>query len=76
VPPTPVERLELAREIATEEGLQYVYIGNVPGHEANSTYCPICGATVVRRVGYTVDASGLSNGVCRACGTVLPGVWD
>jgi pyruvate formate lyase activating enzyme len=75
VPPTPVERLELAREIAMEEGLEYVYIGNVPGHEANSTYCPVCGAAVIRRIGYEVDASGLRWGVCRTCGTALPGLW-
>jgi pyruvate formate lyase activating enzyme len=76
VPPTPVERLEAARAIAMEEGLEYVYIGNVPGHEANSTYCPACGATAVRRIGYTADPSGLRGGSCRACGTALPGVWD
>jgi len=76
VPPTPVERLELARRIAMEEGLEFVYIGNVPGHEANSTYCPGCGERVIGRIGYSVDAAGLRGGVCQRCGTVLPGVWE
>jgi pyruvate formate lyase activating enzyme len=75
VPPTPVETLELARKIAREEGLEYVYIGNVPGHEANSTYCPACGALVVRRIGYSVEPAGLANGLCARCGAVIEGVW-
>jgi len=40
LPPTPVETLEEARSIAMEEGARYVYVGNVPGHPAESTYCP------------------------------------
>jgi len=38
--PTPVETLEQARSIALEVGLKHVYIGNVPGHSANNTFCP------------------------------------
>lgn len=76
VPPTPVEVLERARETATAAGLRFVYIGNVPGHEANSTYCPGCGATVVARVGYSVDVLGLTEGACNRCGATIPGVWE
>ncbi|MFC2089118.1 AmmeMemoRadiSam system radical SAM enzyme, partial [Calditrichota bacterium] len=43
LPATPVRTLERAKEIADAEGLHYVYIGNVPGHSAESTYCPSCG---------------------------------
>jgi pyruvate formate lyase activating enzyme len=76
LPPTPVETLEEARGIALSEGLKYVYIGNVPGHEANSTYCPDCGSRVIYRIGYRVDSSGLNGGRCAACSTLVEGVWE
>ncbi len=76
VPPTPVETLEMARNIALEKGLKYVYIGNVPGHPANSTYCPVCGAEIIHRVGYSVEMRGLVDGACSACGAAIPGVWE
>jgi pyruvate formate lyase activating enzyme len=76
LPPTPIETLEAARRIALESGLRFVYIGNVPGHEGNSTYCPECGHTVIRRVGYSVDPSGISKGACDRCGTRIAGVWE
>jgi len=75
LPPTPVETLERARRIALEEGLRYVYVGNVPGHAANSTYCPSCGEMVIRRVGYAVDPFGIEEGRCAACGAPIEGVW-
>jgi pyruvate formate lyase activating enzyme len=76
LPPTPVETLETARRIALDSGLKYVYIGNVPGHEGNSTYCPVCGSTVIRRIGYSVDPSGLADGACAHCGAPIAGVWQ
>ncbi len=75
VPPTPLETLELARRIAADEGLMYVYIGNVPGHAANSSYCPRCGGEVIHRIGYSVEPVGLANGACARCGTAIEGVW-
>jgi pyruvate formate lyase activating enzyme len=76
LPPTPVATLERIREIALDAGLHYVYVGNVPFHAAEHTYCPSCGAKVIKRVGYRTDASGLRNGSCRSCGTKIPGVWS
>jgi pyruvate formate lyase activating enzyme len=76
LPPTPVETLEEARRIALESGLRYVFIGNVPGHEANSTYCPECGRRVIHRIGYSVDPEGLADGACAHCGTPIAGVWQ
>jgi pyruvate formate lyase activating enzyme len=76
LPPTPVETLEAAREIALESGLRYVFIGNVPGHEANSTYCPGCGNRVIYRIGYSVDPGGLADGACSRCGAPIAGVWE
>jgi len=75
LPPTPLSTLEAARENALAEGLRYVYIGNVPGHEAESTTCPGCGATVIERVGYSIQSVRLKKGRCDACGTPIPGLW-
>jgi len=76
LPPTPLETLERAKAIADAEGLHYVYIGNVPGHPAESTYCPKCRKVVVARLGYTVDAVHLKHGKCEYCHTPIPGVWS
>lgn len=76
LPPTPVSAMEQMREIAMEEGIRYVYIGNVPGHEANHTYCHNCGEMIIERQGYEISAAGLSGGRCRFCDTVIPGVWS
>jgi len=75
LPPTPVEVLEKARKTALDAGMKYVYIGNVPGHDAQNTYCPKCGNLVIKRQGYDVDLSGFDNGVCRKCGESIAGVW-
>ncbi len=76
LPPTPVGTLERARDIALESGLRYVYIGNVPGHDASDTRCPYCGAALVERVGYQTKVVGLEDGKCSACGAPIAGVWQ
>jgi pyruvate formate lyase activating enzyme len=53
---TPTSTLERAHKIAVKEGLKYVYIGNVPGHSAESTRCPECGSPVIERGGFGVSA--------------------
>jgi pyruvate formate lyase activating enzyme len=75
LPPTPVEKLEQAYQIATKEGLNFVYIGNVYGHLKESTCCPRCHRVVLKRAGYTVEENNLSNGCCKYCGNKIPGVW-
>ncbi|MGQ9630144.1 MAG: AmmeMemoRadiSam system radical SAM enzyme [bacterium] len=75
LPPTPVETLECAREIALEEGLHYVYIGNVPGHSANSTYCPRCQKLLIGRTHFNVHEINVEGGKCRFCGNPIPGIW-
>jgi len=75
LPPTPVETLERAKAIADAEGLHYVYIGNVPGHPAESTYCPHCRKKVVDRTGYTIAGIYLHHGKCQFCQTPIPGIW-
>jgi len=76
LPPTPIKTLEKAREIALDVGLKYIYIGNVPGHEANSTYCLKCGQKLIHRVHYTIIKNNAVGGRCKFCGERIPGVWE
>ena len=75
LPPAPVKTLENARQVAMEEGLEYVYIGNVPGHQAESTYCPKDGKLLIHRIGYRVLENNLVDGRCKFCQTQIPGIW-
>jgi pyruvate formate lyase activating enzyme len=75
LPPTPIETLESAVQIADDEGLQYVYIGNCPGHKRNSTFCPECGEKIMERVHFSVLSLDVEKGKCRFCGHRIPGVW-
>jgi pyruvate formate lyase activating enzyme len=75
LPPTPIETLENAARIADEEGLHYVYVGNCPGHERNSTFCPQCGRRIVERVHFGVVSLDMQEGKCRFCGHSIPGIW-
>ncbi len=75
LPPTPVSTLDRCKAIADAEGLHYVYVGNVPGHPAENTYCPHCGKVLVERVGFTVKSMHITNGKCPYCGTPIPGIW-
>ncbi len=75
LPPTPVHTLERSKEIAHTEGLQYVYIGNVPGNPGENTICPRCGARLIHRTGYNIRIEALRGGKCSQCGLTIPGVW-
>jgi len=75
LPPTPISTLEKLRRIAMDKGLHYVYIGNVPGHEAENTYCPNCNKVVIRRVGYRILEMNLEDGRCKFCSEKIAGVW-
>lgn len=74
--PTPIETLEGAKAIAEKAGLKYVTIGNVPGHPANSTYCPRCGETVIERIHFSVIINNIEDGKCKFCGEKISGVWE
>lgn len=76
LPPTPVATLGRARAIAMEQGLRYAFVGNVPGHPGNHTYCPDCGEVVIERRGFFVRAMNLVNGRCKSCKTEIKGVWS
>ncbi len=75
IQPTPVATLERCRGIALAEGLRYVYVGNVPGHRWENTFCHSCGRAVIRRAGLFSTELLLRRGACPHCGTAIPGVW-
>jgi pyruvate formate lyase activating enzyme len=75
LPPTPVPTLERNRKIATEVGLEYSYIGNVPGHEGEQTYCPGCKKLLIFRQGYSLGEINLNKGKCKFCGRLISGIW-
>lgn len=75
LPPTPISTLERARDIAMSKGIHFAYVGNVPGHPGNSTYCPGCGKVVIKRSGFFAVENHLKDGRCEYCGKPIAGVW-
>lgn len=75
LPPTPVELLNKAAQIATAEGLKFVYTGNMPGNEISDTKCPSCSTKVVIREGYRIASNTIKEGKCDKCGSKIDGVW-
>jgi pyruvate formate lyase activating enzyme len=71
-PPTPLSALERGWEMGMEEGLHFVYLGNVPGHRLENTYCPGCKELLIERRGLTVMQSRLLETSCPACGRNVP----
>lgn len=73
---TPIGVLTQARDIALASGMKYVYVGNVPGLDAQNTICPKCKQVVVERRGFTVVKNDLVKGCCSKCGEKIAGVWE
>lgn len=73
-PHTQIETLMRAKEIATEVGLQYVYLGNVPVH--GDTHCPNCNELLLDRTGFHVTINNLQDGCCPKCSKKIEGVWS
>ncbi len=76
LPPTPISTLTRFRELALAEGIHYVYVGNVPGHEGNHTYCHNCKKLLIERQGYSIPTYNLKENQCKFCNTSIPGVWQ
>jgi len=73
LPPTPVKTLDMARSIAIEEGMRFVYVGNVPGHLHENTYCPECGSLLIARGFFEVQEYNISpQKTCPKCGEAIP----
>ena len=75
VPPTPVSQLERARALGSDEGLWYVYLGNVPGHRWEHTYCHACGEILIERYIFQIREYRMQGNRCPKCGTVIPGTF-
>src|SRR5581483_214113 len=70
---TPVGTLEKHHQIAKEVGLKYAYLGNVPGHPLEHTYCPECKKIVVKRYGFDIQGWYLDDkNNCSHCGNKIP----
>jgi pyruvate formate lyase activating enzyme len=76
LPPTPIATLEVFKDIAVKEGIHYVYIGNVPGHQGENTYCHNCKKLLIQRNGYLLTQINIEHGKCKFCGTSIPGRWE
>ncbi len=67
--PTPIKKIEKLAEIAEQEGLKFVYIGNVVGIDKENTICPNCKNLLIRRFGFNSEVIGLDkHGRCKKCG--------
>ena len=71
--PTPLETLEQAAGMGRAAGLDFVYLGNVPGSDFQHTHCPACATPVVVRQGYQTQNHLSPSGACPGCGAQLPG---
>jgi pyruvate formate lyase activating enzyme len=74
-PKTSPETIRQAREIGLQEGLRYVYTGNIPGEEGENTSCYHCKNVLIRRWGYQIAENSVTDGTCPHCGTPIDGVW-
>ncbi|MHB9033572.1 MAG: AmmeMemoRadiSam system radical SAM enzyme [Anaerolineae bacterium] len=71
---TPAETLHRAYQIGLAEGLDYVYVGNLPGDDGEHTRCPNCGEIVIRRTGFSIRQYHIKEGHCSFCGQTIAGV--
>ncbi len=75
LPITPEKTLQKAYDISKAEGLEYVYLGNLPGHKAESTFCPGCGEILIERRGYNIYQNNMIGNLCKSCDREIPGLF-
>jgi pyruvate formate lyase activating enzyme len=76
-PSTPPSTLHRARQIGLNNGLHYVYTGNILDEDGGSTYCPRCKQRLIGRRGYhLVEWRLTAEGACSRCGSRCPGVFE
>jgi pyruvate formate lyase activating enzyme len=73
-PATPMATMIKVRDIGLQEGLRYVYLGNV--REESNTNCYSCGHILIRRAAYWIAENNIQSGRCPQCGVEIAGVWD
>ncbi len=76
LPQTPVSTLDRARETALEEGLEFVYVARVTGHQGENTFRPGCHEKVIARTGFIIDENHITGGKCDFCARPIPGLWN
>jgi pyruvate formate lyase activating enzyme len=69
---TPMSTLNRAHEIAREEGLKFIYLGNVPHGDYENTHCPKCNDLLIERIGFSTKSHYARGGKCQKCGTIIP----
>jgi len=72
--PTPVSTLQKAYDIGKDHGLRYIYMGNVPGNQSESSFCYNCGEMIIDRYGYHIQKDNIKSGKCKFCGVKIDGV--
>lgn len=72
--PTSLDVIKCARDIGLEVGLRYVYSGNVPGDDGESTYCYACGEKLISRFGYQIEYNKIIDHKCPTCGVDIDGI--
>jgi pyruvate formate lyase activating enzyme len=75
LPPTPVQILRRARDIAISEGIRFAYVGNVAGDAGEHTYCTNCNTILIRRRGFWVMENKINDNKCPVCRIEVPGIW-
>ena len=73
-PPTPVQTIIDARQRGFKAGLKYVYTGNVPGEEGESTFCYACKKCLIDRYGFQVKKNLIKNSKCPFCDALIDGI--
>jgi len=76
LPPTPIETLKKARQIALDAGIKYVYTGNIQDDEGDSTFCPKCGQLLIKRKLFSIIENNIKKGKCSSCNEKIDGVWS
>ncbi len=74
IPPTDAMVLRKVRQIGLDEGLFYVYTGNIPWEPGEKTYCPGCSYTLIERSGYTIEKYAIKDGRCPKCKYEIEGI--
>jgi pyruvate formate lyase activating enzyme len=69
---TPTSSLLKCQGIAKGEGLQFVYLGNIPHGDYDNTYCPSCKTLLIERYGFSAHITGMSRGKCSHCNAIIP----
>jgi pyruvate formate lyase activating enzyme len=75
LPPTSLKTLENAKKIATDVGLDFVYIGNIGTENAENTYCPGCRNLLIKRRRYEIIKNNINAGKCPECKREISGIW-